>query len=143
MNMNDCKTLQVVLAEDNPGDVELVREALDAQQLSYQLTVKNDGEQMIQFIQAVDRAAVVPPDLILLDLNLPRADGATLLKHIRACKSCAEVPLIVITSSDSPRDRQVAAEAKANEYFRKPSDFDEFLRLGEIVRSLVNRAPES
>ena len=131
--------MQVVLAEDNPGDVFLVREALDTHGLVVQLTVQQDGEEMLRFIERIDSGDESCPDLVLLDLNLPKRSGETLLKRIRESPLCSKIPVLIVTSSDSPRDRETSARLGASGYFRKPPDFDEFLRLGLVVKQLIGR----
>ena len=134
----DDARLRVVLAEDNPGDVFLVREALETHGLGAELTVQQDGEQMLRFIERVDSGQESCPDLVLLDLNLPKRSGETLLKRLRESPLCARIPVLIVTSSDSPRDRETSARLGASGYFRKPPDFDEFLRLGIIVKQLID-----
>jgi DNA-binding response OmpR family regulator len=90
------------------------------------------------WIDAIDAGDEQCPDLILLDLNLPKFTGAVLLEKLRACKKCAEIPVVIVTSSDSPKDREVATRLGSG-YFRKPSDFEQFMLLGGIVRALLAR----
>jgi two-component system, chemotaxis family, response regulator Rcp1 len=128
----------VLLAEDNPGDVYLVREALSLERLEFDLLVRSDGEQMSDFIDQIDAGAARCPDVVLLDLNLPRRSGVSLLERLRQSSLCGEVPVIVVTSSASPQDREIATRLGASSYFQKPSDFDEFMRLGSLVRQFVS-----
>jgi CheY-like chemotaxis protein len=129
---------RIVLAEDNPGDVLLVRIALESENLDAALSVKKDGQEMLDWIEEIETGNEQCPDLILLDLNLPKYTGAVLLQKLRASMKCAEIPVVIVTSSDSPKDREVATRLGTG-YFRKPSDFEEFKRLGGIVRTLVGR----
>jgi len=129
---------QILLAEDNPGDVYLVRDALEAEHLDFALIVKNDGEQMLKFIAAVEAGQASCPGIVLLDLNLPKYSGAFLLQKLRESGACANVPVVIVTSSDSQKDRQIAIRFHAAAYFRKPTDYDEFMRLGGIVRELLD-----
>ena len=131
---------RILLAEDSRADVLLVREALDAHNLDVELMVKRDGGDVLAEIERMDAGDVACPDLMLLDLNLPRHNGETLLARIRASAVCGQMPVIVVTSSDAARDRQMASRLRASAYFRKPSDFDEFMRLGELVRELLGIA---
>jgi DNA-binding response OmpR family regulator len=80
--------------------------------------------------------------LLLLDLNVPRRTGDEVLRRIKRSPKCANIPVIVITSSDSREDRQKASELGADEYFRKPSNLTEFLELGKLVRRLTQRVPQ-
>ena len=132
----------ILLAEDNPGDVFLVRRALEKQNLPVRLIVVEDGQAAIRFIEAADSDVTADrPDLVLLDLNLPRATGSRVLIRIRQSPRCADTPIIIITSSDSPLDRENSASLGATGYFQKPGDLAAFMQLGRIVRdALENRA---
>jgi chemotaxis family two-component system response regulator Rcp1 len=132
--------LQVLLAEDNAGDVFLIREALRAQSLDYDLHVLKDGTEAARYLDKIGSSPGVPcPDVFLVDLNLPSGDGHKLIETFRRHPQCALVPVVVVTSSDSPRDRERAQALGANAYFRKPSDLTAFLQLGRIVAKLVGR----
>jgi two-component system, chemotaxis family, response regulator Rcp1 len=130
--------LRVLLAEDNPGDVVLVQEALRQQSLNFELVVVDDGDKMRIFLENPEQNHP-NPDVLLLDLNLPRVDGPDMFRLLRDHPCCCNAPLIVITSSDSPRDRAWTEEFRVAHYFRKPSSFDAFMELGGLVRSVVNR----
>lgn len=125
------------MAEDNAGDVFLIREALASAHINAELTVKRDGEQMLHYVDALDNGEAPVPEVILLDLNLPRANGEQILSRIRECQACRSVPVVVITSSNSPYDRDMANRSGAYAYFRKPSELDEFLRLGNLIKDLL------
>lgn len=130
--------LNVLLAEDNQGDVLLVREALKEHSIDHQLYVVQDGAQALEFLDRMGVDSATPcPDVFLLDLNLPKADGHEVMNKLRAHPKCPVIPVIVVTSSDAPRDRDRAAKLGATEYFRKPSEIDEFLRLGAVVLDVV------
>jgi DNA-binding response OmpR family regulator len=121
--------------------VGLVREALREHKVDCDLYVVGDGEQMVSFIDRLDFDQHLPcPDLLLLDLYLPRRDGNEVLKHLRASERCAHTPVVVLTSSDSPRDYETAEKNAAIHYFRKPSSLAEFLELGTIVKGVIRRA---
>ena len=137
-------TNRILLAEDNDGDVFLVRRALEKRGLPHELVLAHNGEEALIWL---DRHLGggndgPPPDLILLDLNLPRVDGGQLLSHIRKSDSFSRTPVIVLTSSDSPKDRQMALELGANLYFRKPTDLASFMDLGRIIEETLERALE-
>jgi DNA-binding response OmpR family regulator len=130
--------VNILLIEDAEPDVFLVREALKSAGLDFQLTVLDDGEKALHFIDALDRSDnEVCPHVILLDLNLPRCSGEEILDHIRRSDRCKNIPVLVITSSDSPRDKVSVSNLGASLYFRKPSRLDEFMRLGLLVRELI------
>jgi CheY-like chemotaxis protein len=130
--------LQIFLAEDNPADVLLVRDALEQARIACDVRCFSDGEQIIHAIEELERTPDLRvPDLLLLDLNLPRYPGHEVLRRIRAGSRFPGLPVIVLTSSDSPRDRQQASQLDVAYYFRKPSDYDQFMQLGHIVRKLL------
>lgn len=138
------KLMRILLAEDNDGDVFLVRRALLKRGVPHELVVAHNGEEALGWLEThtgkenPDSA----PNLILLDLNLPRVDGAQILSHLRKSDSFSCTPVIVLTSSDSPRDRQTALELGANLYFRKPTDLASFMDLGRIIEEALKSAPE-
>ena len=102
------------------------------------LYVVSDGEGATRFIEAADSYDQAPcPVLILLDLNLPRKTGLEVLQHIRQSKKCANALVLIVTSSDSQNDRDATTLLGANGYFRKPSSYDEYLKIGEVVRELL------
>ena len=130
--------MHIFLAEDNPADVYLLREALNTTGKRAVLHVANDGEEAIRFIEQCGAPSGTPlPDLVILDLNLPKNDGADLLRTIRTKQLFAPVPVVILTSSDSPRDRTLAERLGADAYFTKPSDLDAFLG---VVRELLSYA---
>lgn len=128
---------QIILAEDNPADVGLVRMALREHGVDCELRVISDGDEALSFINDLDLHSKRPcPDLMLLDLYLPKRDGREVLRHLRASERCAQTPVVIMTSSDSPSDREDAANNAAH-YFRKPSSLGEFMELGTIVRAVI------
>ena len=132
------RDLLILLAEDNPADVILIEEALNEHGLRYSLRVFRDGAEAASFlgtIQCKDDSGC--PDIALLDLNLPKVEGHELLRMIRAHPVCSNLPVIIVTSSDSPEDRQTAARFGASYYFRKPSNLTEFMKLGAIVKDVA------
>lgn len=132
------KTLHILLAEDNAGDIYLVQQALQEYGILHELHIVRDGAEALDFIAGMGKAGLAPcPDVVLLDLNLPKADGADVLSEFRKHPECAATPVIVVSSSDARKDRVRMAELGVAHYFRKPSDFDAFLKLGAIVRDIV------
>jgi len=131
-------TYQIWIAEDNPADVYLIEEALRRHAFSYRLATAGNGEDMLNMILRLEGdPSQTCPDLFLIDLNLPRRSGAEILGKIRQSRRCAQVPAIVITSSDSPQDRAKAQELGASFYFRKPADLEKFMTLGGVVRNFL------
>ena len=130
--------LRILLAEDNPGDIHLVRQCLRRHAIENELHVVQDGEEGIRYVVGVGGPGEPPcPDVILLDLNLPKADGLDVLREFRKSHTCLGTRVIVVTSSDAPRDRARAAELGIDYYFCKPSSFNEFMRLGAVVKELT------
>ncbi len=134
---------RILLAEDNEGDVFLVRRALHKKGLSHELVVTHNGEEALAWLDghSGEEHRDTAPDLILLDLNLPRVDGAQVLSHVRKSDTFSCTPVIVLTSSDSPKDRQMAMDLGANIYFRKPTDLASFMDLGRIIEEMLKSIP--
>ncbi len=132
--------ITILLAEDNPGDVFLVRRALEKHGLTeIELVVVEDGQAALRYIERVDAEdSATAPDLALLDLNLPRATGSRILTRIRQSARCNGIPIIIVTSSDSPLDRDAVARLGATGYFQKPGDLAGFMQLGQVVRDALN-----
>jgi chemotaxis family two-component system response regulator Rcp1 len=124
--------------------VFLIREAIEASLLSAELRVLSDGEAAIQLIDAIDaNDDNWCPSLFLLDLNLPKKTGIDVLRHIRRSRRCSQAAILIITSSDSESDRAETAQLGANGYFRKPSSYDAFIRLGEVIREMLGGEREA
>jgi CheY-like chemotaxis protein len=127
----------MLLVEDNPGDVFLVRHVIREAGLVFDLKVAEDGEKAIQIIDRLDESIdVAAPELMLLDLNVPRRTGIEVLERLRRSVRCAGIPVVMISSSDSPGERQHALELGATDYFHKPSSLAGFMQLGTLVRRL-------
>ena len=129
----------LLIAEDNLPDVLLVREAIRMEQLPVTVYVVSDGQGAVDFISAANNDPEAPcPDFLLLDLNLPKKSGFEVLQHVRATERCKNVPVVIMTSSDSPGD-QARAAALGAKYFRKPPNYDEFLKLGGMLKQMVEQ----
>lgn len=128
--------VHLLMVEDNPGDVDLTREAL-AETRSFSLEnlhVARDGEEAMRYVRRTDEFADAPrPDLILLDLNLPRKDGREVLAEIKGDPHLRSIPIVVLTSSDAEDDVTRSYGLHANCYVKKPGDLDRFL---DIVRGI-------
>ncbi len=130
----DSRKIEILLVEDNPGDVNLTRIALADRASNINLSVVADGVEAINFLRrrhGYERA--VHPDLILLDWNLPRMDGREVLVEIKADPILKRIPVVVLTTSQAEEDIFKAYDLQANCYITKPVDFAEFVR---IVRSI-------
>jgi CheY-like chemotaxis protein len=125
MNTNG---LSVLLVEDDPGDVLLVREAFAERRGEDRLAVVSDGVQALAFVRAEgDYAGAQRPDLVLLDLNLPRKNGREVLAEIKADRELATIPVVVLTTSEADEDILRSYELHANAYVTKPVDLDRFI----------------
>jgi CheY-like chemotaxis protein len=114
-----------------------MREALTGSFPDVEISVSEDGEIMMHRIDLLDSGEEPLPDVILLDLNMPRANGDELLWRLRDSPRCQSVPTVIVTSSDSPRDRTRAAKLGAVRYFHKPIDYAAFMHLGDVVKDLI------
>ena len=132
------RTVRIFLAEDNPADVYLIERALKEHNIAFQLEVAENGKQALMFLRRADELDKEGlPSLIVLDLNLPQHDGAEILQRIRQTRALASVPVVVLTSSDSPRDQLTALEAGASQYIRKPSNLQDFMAIGAALKDLL------
>jgi chemotaxis family two-component system response regulator Rcp1 len=128
------RDVQILLVEDNPADVRLTVEALRAAKVANELHVVDDGEAAIDYLrQRGSYSGAGRPDIVLLDLNLPRLDGRDVLADIKGDSDLASIPILVLTSSAAEEDIARSYELHANCYISKPVDFTEFM---EAVRSL-------
>jgi chemotaxis family two-component system response regulator Rcp1 len=143
MTANLQPTARIFLAEDNPADVYLIERALREHGVAFELEVAENGKQALSFLRRGDRFLQENgPALILLDLNLPMHDGPEILQCIRQTHVLASVPVVVLTSSDSPKDQIKAMGSGANRYIRKPSNLDEFMAIGAALKDLLAHGPE-
>ena len=131
---------RILVAEDNPADVYLIRAALQEHGVDLPLQVAADGREVLQIIGQLESMAETQLNLIILDLNLPRHDGIEILQRLRESERLGGVPVVVLTSSDSPRDRILASELGAASYLRKPSSLEQFLGLGAVFKELLGLA---
>lgn len=131
---------KILLAEDNPADVYLVRAALEEHGIGLPLQVAADGKEVLQIIYQQETLGEIQLSLIILDLNLPRHDGIEILRRLRETESLNRTPVVVLTSSDSPRDRIVASELGAAAFLRKPSNLEQFLELGSVFKEILGQA---
>ncbi|MDZ7956930.1 MAG: response regulator [Aulosira sp. DedQUE10] len=135
-NLSAFMPIEVLLVEDNPGDALLTRIALEDSKISVHLNVVEDGVEAMAFLRKQDKYADVPhPDLVLLDLNLPKKDGREVLAEIKGDEHLRRIPVVVLTTSQAEEDILKAYNLSANCYITKPVDFDQFVR---IVRSIEN-----
>jgi chemotaxis family two-component system response regulator Rcp1 len=130
------KAVEILLVEDSPADIALTREALEDSKLRNNLYVVTDGEEAVSFLRKTGKYASMPkPDLILLDLNLPKKNGLEVLREIKADDSLRLIPVVIMTVSKDEKDVVESYRLNANCYIRKPVRFGEFI---EIVKSIEN-----
>ena len=129
-----ARQIEVLLVEDDPGDVLMTREAFEDYKLRNQLHVVNDGADAMAFLRREGEYAEAPrPDLILLDLNLPRMDGREVLQAVKSDAELASIPVVVLTTSEAEEDILRSYSLHANAYVTKPVDFERFI---EVVRRI-------
>jgi len=120
--------IEILLVEDDPGDVLMTQEAFNDYKIANRLTVVSNGEDAIAYMRKEGRfAGVATPDLVLLDLNLPRRDGREVLLDIKGDPNLRRIPVVILTTSEAEEDVIAAYDLHANAYVRKPVDFDQFV----------------
>lgn len=126
--------IEILLVEDSAGDIRLTREALSEAKVANNLAVARDGIEALAYLRREGSHGDAPrPDIILLDLNMPRMDGRELLEHIKADASLAAIPVVVLTTSKAEEDIVRSYQLHANCYITKPVDLEQFLK---VVRSI-------
>jgi two-component system, chemotaxis family, response regulator Rcp1 len=130
MHYDFGRPIEILLVEDNPGDVRLTLEALNEAKIKNNLHIAKDGVVAFEFLKRENEYSDVPqPDLILLDLNLPRKDGRELLSDIKKDKNLRRIPVVVLTTSKAEEDILKTYELYANCYITKPVDLDQFIKI--------------
>ena len=133
-DLEKLKPVEILLVEDSPGDVRLTKEALKDSKVANTLTVAEDGVEAMALLRREGKyAESVRPDLILLDLNLPRKDGRQVLEELKADEALRSIPVIILTTSQADEDIIRTYNLHANCYITKPVDLDKFL---EVVRTI-------
>ncbi len=129
MTEDDSQPISVLLVEDDPGDVVLIEEAFEHNKVRNTLTIVGDGVEAMEHL----RSDAVRPDLVLLDLNLPRKDGREVLAEIKSDPELRSIPVVVLTTSKAEEDILRSYDLHANAYVTKPVDFNRFI---EVVRQI-------
>jgi chemotaxis family two-component system response regulator Rcp1 len=125
---------EILLVEDNPGDIRLLQEAFKEGGLTCRLNITRDGEQAMAYLHQEGPYTRSPrPSLILLDLNMPRMDGRELLAEIKSERKFARIPIVILSTSTNQEDIQKAYELHANCYLPKPSDLDSLVQLSKVI----------
>ena len=126
--------IEILLVEDNPGDARLTREALRDAKVRNRLHVAADGVDALAFLRREGKHAAVPkPDLILLDLNLPKKDGREVLDEIKRDDRLRHIPVVILTTSQAERDIAESYRLRANAYVTKPVDLEQFLKVVQSI----------
>jgi two-component system, chemotaxis family, response regulator Rcp1 len=135
--LNRTGRIRVLVIEDNPADLMLISEAFREHKVDAELEVLSDGELAYQYWDRFsDGDSPLRPDVVLLDLNLPKRTGLEILRRMRESPECKNLPIIIVSSSGNPRDIAEAEGLGVYRYFRKPTHLDQFLELGRIVKNL-------
>ena len=126
---------EILLVEDNPGDVRLTREALKEGKILNHVSVVGDGVEALAFLRREDKYAnAVRPDLILLDLNLPKKDGREVLAEIKADAGLKKIPVVILTTSAAEQDILKTYDLHANCYITKPVDLEQFIKIVQLIQ---------
>jgi len=134
MRTEMAKSIEILLVEDSKGDVGLIEEVFEDAKIRNNLRVVEDGEEAILFLRGEGQFSGVPrPDIILLDLNLPKKDGREVLEEIKRDDSLKNIPVVVLTTSKAEEDILKSYNLHANAYVTKPVDFDQFIK---VVKSI-------
>ena len=129
-----CQPIKILLVEDNPGDVELMLAAFEEAKLSNSLNVAEDGQEALDYIfQRGEHQNTPQPDIVLLDINLPKVNGIEVLKQIRQDESTKSIPVVMLTSSEADRDIISSYAHFANSYITKPVDIPKFLLVAQSI----------
>ncbi len=132
--MNYTPEIEILLIEDNEGDIRLAKEALIGSKIKNRLSIVKDGQQALEFLHKQDGyEKAVRPDLILLDLNLPKMDGRELLKKIKTDPSLKKIPVVILTTSQAEEDITETYYNYANSFITKPIDWEQFI---DVIRSI-------
>ena len=124
----------MLVIEDNPGDVTLLNLALRQAEVDCEVSVIDDGGAALEFVRQKEPPV---PDLVILDLNLPKADGREVLSAMRSIEAFADVPVLIWTSSSAPHEREQLNPLRIARYVVKPPELNEFLKLGDIVKDVL------
>jgi CheY-like chemotaxis protein len=132
--INSGKQIEILLVEDNPGDVRLTEEAFKEGKVLNKLSVVSNGEEALSFLRRQGHFSAAPrPDVILLDLNLPRKDGREVLAELKGDPDLKRIPVVILTTSSAEKDILATYNLHANCYITKPVDLEQFL---EVVKSI-------
>jgi CheY-like chemotaxis protein len=138
MDTPPCAPLTIIVVEDNPVDVYLIRWVLDAHRLPYALQVIDNGDHALNYVnQLAQQERLRSPTIMLLDLNLPQRDGREILQRVRSIPHGSDVRVVVVTSSNNPTDQRETLALGADAYFVKPYHLNDFMPLGHLIKQLA------
>jgi len=129
--------LTIIVIEDNPVDVYLIRWVLHAHELSHELHVIDNGDRAMDYVNQLAREERRSPTIMLLDLNLPQRDGREILQRVKAIPHGSDIRVVVVTSSTNLTDRRETLVMGADAYFEKPNHLNEFMQLGDLIKHLA------
>lgn len=130
------KPIEILLVEDNEGDIGLIEEVFEEAKIRNVFHVAKDGEEAMFFLRGEERFSGSPrPDIILLDLNLPKRDGREVLKKIKESDDLKNIPVVILTTSGAEKDVLKAYDLHANAYITKPLDFNQFIKVIESIEN--------
>ena len=136
--------LTIIVVEDNPVDIYLIRWVLQAHELSYELQVIDNGDHALNYIhQLAHEERLQSPTIMLLDLNLPQRDGREILRQMKSIPQVADIRVVIVTGSNNPTDRRETLAMGADAYFVKPYHLNEFMQLGEVIKHVAFGNPPS
>jgi two-component system, chemotaxis family, response regulator Rcp1 len=135
MYRSDLRPIEILLIEDNPGDIRLIKEVFKEVKVSHKINVAMDGIDAWKFLHKECEYANAPrPDLIILDLNLPKKDGRELLAEIKKNEQLKIIPVVILTTSSAEEDINETYNNHANSYITKPVDLDQFIDVIEVIK---------
>jgi CheY-like chemotaxis protein len=130
----NCRFFEILLVEDNPGDAQLTKIALEEGKVRINLNVVEDGVEALLYLHKIGKyATATDPDLILLDLNLPKKDGREVLAEIKVDEALKRIPVVILTTSQSEEDILRVYNLNANCYISKPVDFERFVKIVQSI----------
>ncbi|HBF33464.1 TPA: response regulator [Candidatus Sumerlaeota bacterium] len=132
----DARPIEILLVEDNPGDVRLTQEALSDAKVRNNLHIAGNGEEAMDFLRRKGKfEGVARPDLVLLDLNLPKKNGMEVLDEMKHDETLRTIPVVILTTSEAERDISKAYNSHANCYIAKPLDLDQFVKVIKTIEA--------
>jgi CheY-like chemotaxis protein len=135
--MADQFRKSVLLVEDNPADVFVVREVLRECNLDSDVHIARDGHEAMLYLKSLLMETEHCPALVLLDLNLPKVGGLEVLSYIRNSSPCKNTPVIIVTSSNAMKDREITGALGVQAYFQKPTSLDQYMELAKVIRQVL------